>query len=76
MLKLAIRSRRNSLFYRSARGAFVADVYMTLLHAAALHGVNPVEYLTALIRNERAVPQDPARWLPWNYTSTLDAIAA
>jgi transposase len=29
-LKMAIRHRNNSLFYRSERGARVGDIYMTL----------------------------------------------
>lgn len=67
ILKLAIRYRRNSLFYRNQRGALVGDVYMTIIHTAVLHGVNPLDYLTALLRHGRDVAQAPERWLPWNY---------
>jgi hypothetical protein len=71
VLKLAIRHRRNSLFYRSERGAFVGDLYMTIIHTAVLHGVNPLDYLTALLRHGRDVKDAPGRWLPWNYKDTL-----
>lgn len=71
ILKLAIRYRRNSLFYRNERGALVSDIYMTLIHTAVLHKVNPVDYLTALLRNSRHVRTAPERWMPWNYAATL-----
>ncbi len=45
-LKMAIRHRRNSLFYRSQNGADVGDIYMTLIYSAELHGQNPFDYLT------------------------------
>lgn len=71
LLKMAIRHRNNSLFYRTQHGADVADVYMTLIYTTQLHGENPFEYLTALLRHAREVAQTPAAWLPWNYRDTL-----
>ena len=70
-LKMAIRHRNNSLFYRSQRGAHVGDIYMTLIYTAELHGENPFEYLVALFVNASAVAADPAAWLPWTYRATL-----
>jgi transposase len=70
-LKLAIRHRNNSLFYRSERGARVGDIYMTLIHTTELQGENPFHYLTQLMCHESAVADDPAAWLPWNYRDTL-----
>lgn len=70
-LKMAIRHRRNSLFYRSQNGADVGDIYMTLIYTAELHGQNPFDYLTALLGHARAVAERPADWLPWNYQETL-----
>lgn len=75
VLKLAIRYRRNSLFYRNERGAFVGDIYMTIIHTAVLHGVNPLDYVTTLLRNPRDVAKAPWLWLPWNYKSTLASSA-
>ncbi len=71
VLKMAIRHRRNSLFYRSERGAEIGDMLMSLIHTAELRGVNPLEYLTAVLRNEKAVAANPADWMPWNYRDTL-----
>jgi transposase len=72
-LKMAIRHRNNSLFYRSERGADVGDLYMTLIHTAQLHGVNAFEYLTALLRHASGVADDPAAWLPWAYRDRVAA---
>jgi hypothetical protein len=70
-LKMAIRHRRNSLFYRSERGADIGDMFMSLIHTAELRGENPFEYLTAILQNEKAAAQHPAAWLPWSYRATL-----
>jgi hypothetical protein len=50
-LKKAISHRRNSLFYKTQRGARVGDLFMSLIDACQLSGVNPFDYLTALLRN-------------------------
>lgn len=73
-LKMAIRHRNNSLFYRSERGAAVGDLYMTLIHTAQLHSVNAFEYLTALLRHAREVAEDPAAWLPWTFRASLATV--
>jgi hypothetical protein len=75
-LKYAIRHRKNSLFYRTTRGAEVGDLYMSLIHTAQLHGENPIEYLTALMEHGRSVALDPTAWLPWNFRSALDRLRA
>ena len=74
-LKMAIRLRNASLFYRSRRGAFVGDVYMTLIFTTQLHGGDPFRYLAALFRHAKEVARSPADWLPWNYEATLQRLA-
>lgn len=69
-LKKAIIHRNNSLAYRTRRGAQVGDVYMALIYTAELHGLNPMEYLTALQEHEKEVAEEPEAWLPWNYGAT------
>ncbi len=71
ILKMAIRHRNNSLFFRSMRGARVSDVYMALIYTAELNGENPFEYLVALVVNATAVAAEPAAWLPWTFRATL-----
>jgi DNA-directed RNA polymerase subunit RPC12/RpoP len=70
-LKMAIRHRNNSLFYRSQRGARVGDIYMALIYTAELHGENPFEYLVALLVHPADVAADPTAWLPWTFRATL-----
>ena len=74
-LKMAIRHRNNSLFYRSQRGAEVGDLYMTLIATAQLHHENPFDYLVALLSHEAEVAADPAAWLPWTFRVTLACIS-
>jgi hypothetical protein len=51
-------------------------MFMSLIHTAELRGENPLEYLTAVLRNEKAAAQSPADWLPWTYRATLERIGA
>ncbi len=76
VLKMAIRHRKNSLFYRTEYGAYVGDVYMTLISTTVLHHGNPFDYLVALLRHEAEVAADPGAWLPWTYRATLQRIQA
>jgi transposase len=70
-LKMAIRHRRNSLFYKTQRGAWVGDLFMSLIHTCNLMGVNAFQYLTTLLRNATKLAHDPSRWMPWNYKAEL-----
>jgi len=72
-LKMAIRHRRNSLFYKTQRGAWVGDLFMSLIHTCNLGGVNAFDYLTTLLRNPANLAQEPSRWMPWNYNAALPA---
>ena len=72
-LKKAILHRKNSLFYRSRRGAFVGDIYMSLIYTCELNGVNAFDYLNQLQLNGDAVAADPASWMPWNYRDNFAA---
>jgi len=74
MLKKAIIHRKNSMFYKTAKGAAVGDLYMALIATAKLAGAEPFDYLNALQRHERDVTADPAGWMPWNYTETRAAL--
>ena len=66
-LKKAILYRKGSMFYKTARGAQVGDIYMSLIHTCELCGVNPFEYLQALQNHTEDVLTSAAQWLPWNY---------
>lgn len=70
-LKKAICHRKNSLFYRSARGAEVGDIYMSLIFTCQSCGANPFSYLQALQKHAAAVALAPQEWLPWHYLAAL-----
>ena len=70
-LKMAILHRKNSLFYRTLRGAHVGDIFMSLIHTCRLSNVNPFDYLVALQKHSAEVSRNPQNWLPWNYTAAL-----
>jgi len=67
VLKMAIRHRRNSLFYRTLHGAYIGDLFMSLIHTCRLSKINPFDYLVALQRHSHEVFKNPQEWLPWNY---------
>ena len=66
-LKRAILHRKNALFYKTQRGAYVGDLFMSLIHTCNLCHVNPFEYLTALQKNASKLSVSPRSWMPWNY---------
>jgi hypothetical protein len=75
-LKMAIRLRKTSLFYKSLRGANVGDLYMSLIFTAEMNGENSFEYLLALIEHESELEESPSAWLPWTFRATLEARSA
>jgi len=73
VLKRAVRHRRNSLFYKTERGALVGDLFMSLIETCRFCGANPLDYLTALQKHARLVNEHPEQWLPWNHQAALAA---
>jgi transposase len=71
ILKKAILSRKNSYFYKTARGAHVGDMFMSLIHTAELVDANPFDYLTELQKHVKEVKNNPSQWMPWNYRETM-----
>jgi transposase len=74
-LKKAILHRRNSLFYKTRKGAEMGDLFMSLIHTCELNGINPFDYLTELQRHAEELKQNPPEWMPWNYRETLARLA-
>jgi transposase len=70
VLKLFIRQRKNSLFYKSPHSAYIASVLTSLIATCIYGGVNAVEYLVALQEHRHEVFSTPAAWLPWAYASS------
>jgi len=66
-LKLIIRGRKNSMFYKTLAGAAVGDVITSVIATAADAGINVFDYFNAVQRHSDKVKADPETWLPWNY---------
>src|SRR5215831_17513036 len=75
-LKKAIRHRKNSLFYKTRKGAQMGDLFMSLIHTCELNDVNAFDYLTELLRHPEELKQNPSEWMPWNYRDTLARLSA
>jgi transposase len=70
-LRKAILNRKNALFYKTANGARVGDLFMSFIHTCELCGVNSFDYLTELQRHAAELATNPGDWLPWTYRETL-----
>ena len=66
-LKLFIRQRKNSLFYKSEYSAYMASVLTSLIATCIYAGVNVIDYFVALQEHRSEVFADPEAWLPWTY---------
>ena len=71
-LKIAIRNRKNAMFYKTQHGAIIGNILTSLIETARLSNVNPVDYLVALQDNKSAVHKNSADWVPWTYQKTLE----
>jgi transposase len=67
LIKLIVRSRKNSLFFKTQNGADVSDVITSMLATSAECNANAFDYLQCLQRNQLAVRAAPEKWMPWNY---------
>jgi transposase len=70
-LKLAIRQRKNSLFYASEHSAYIASVLTSVIATCVQAGGNALDYLVALQEHRQEVFANPSAWLPWNYQAAL-----
>ena len=72
-LKLIIRGRKNSLFFKTPAGAAIADVITSVIATAHHAQINVFDYLIVLQRHADEVKRQPESWLPWTYQATLEA---
>jgi len=66
-LKKAILHRKNSMFFKTLRGAYAGDIMMSFIHTCSLNNINPLDYLKTLLKHSEEINQVPEKWLPWNY---------
>jgi hypothetical protein len=74
-LKKAILHRKNSLFYKTRKGAQMGDLFMSVIHTCELNDVNAFDYLMELLRHAEELKRNPSEWMPWNYRDTLARLA-
>ena len=67
MVKLIVRGRKNSQFFKSENGAEVSDVITSVLATCHEANIDAMAYLTAIQANQLAVRAAPQNWMPWNY---------
>ena len=70
-LKKAILHRKNSLFYKTEHGAYIGDLFMSLIHTCNLGKVYPFEYLKALQQHSSELFRNPDQWMPCNYEKSI-----
>ncbi len=73
-LKLVIRGRKNSLFFKTQNGADIADVLTSIIATCQKNNVNSFDFLTEIQKHSDKVHQKPQDWLPWNYKQTLNSL--
>ncbi len=64
-LKIPIRHRRNSLFFKTTMGAFVGDILATIIQCCVMNGCSPYHYLNWIQENYHRVQHRPRSYLPW-----------
>ncbi len=67
LIKLIVRGRKNSLFFKNQTGASVSDVITSILATCQENEVNAFDYLQSIQRNQLSVKASPEKWMPWNY---------
>jgi transposase len=73
LLKTSIQHRKNSLHYKTERGAEVGDIFMGVIRTCVANDGNPFDYMLAVVRHAKAAKESPEAWLPWNYKEALAA---
>jgi len=73
-LKIAIRNRKSSMFYRTCYSAQIGGMITGLIYTCFLANENPHHYLTVLQVYQGYVLKSPGSWMPWNYREALTQI--
>ena len=70
-IKKAILHRKNSMFFKTENGAYVGDLFMSIIHTCELQNHNPFDYFITLAKHADRIIENPEAWMPWNYQATL-----
>lgn len=74
LLKMVIRGRKNSYFFKTQNGADVADIITSVINTCHQDHKQVFDYFVELQRNSELVKSSPEDWLPWSYKTTLKAL--
>lgn len=74
ILKRVVLNRKNAMFYKNEHGAYVGDMFMSIIHTCYLMKINPMDYLIKLQEYESHLRDEPEKWMPWNYIDTIAQI--
>ena len=66
-LKLIIRNRKTSHFFKTTNGAGIANVITSVIATTMRTEANLFDYLVALQRYRQEICHHPQDWMPWNY---------
>lgn len=73
-LKMIIRRRKISMFYKTEHGAEVAGMHQSVLFTAQEAGVNVLTYLQTILENLEEVRKNPSGFLPWTFQKNMEGI--
>ncbi len=73
-LKRAILNRKNAMFYKNEVGAWIGDIFTSIIHTCYLGKINVMDYLIKLQKYESHMKNHPQKWMPWNYLQTIEQI--
>ena len=59
------------MFFKTENGAYVGDLFMSIIHTCELQNANPFDYFITLAKHASQNIENPADWMPWNYQTTL-----
>ncbi|MDC0435014.1 IS66 family transposase [bacterium] len=71
LIKVIVRNRKNSLFFKTSVGADISDVITSMLVMCHENDINAYYYLNSIQRNQLLVKASPEKWLPWNYPTDM-----
>ena len=66
-IKIIITHRKNSLFYKSTKGAHVGDVIQSIIVTCQHSQINCFKYLAWIQENKSQVKVRPKDFMPWNF---------
>lgn len=74
-LKRAILNRKNAYFFKTENGAHIGDIFMSIIQTCYKARINVFDYLVKIQMHAKAVEENTAEWLPWNYEDTMKKLA-